>query len=199
MLPDNRCSSEAVPSNFSGAASTPLLSRVDDYEDGPTALQDPSEGLRFQRWRARAVAGQVLLSAPNYPETVLIDGSFVTDISIAFDNNANLYYVWTVEGITRLRWFNTTTSAYDVMQLPAGIRTPKLTLDDKRPTQSGVNDVLLFYIGADNKFYHRRQRDRFAIELLLDDGPYISIERCGMNTGLRMQWLLTRGDPNANI
>lgn len=199
MLPENRLSSKPVPSPFSGATATALLSRVDDYEDGPVALQDPSQGLQFQRWRARAVAGQVLLSAPNYPETVLIDGSFVADISIAFDNNANLYYVWTAEGITRLRWFNTAISAYDVMQLPTGIRTPKLTLDDKRPTQSGANDVLLFYIGKDNKLYHRRQRDRFAIEILLSDGPYISIERAGMNTGLRVQWLLTRGDPNANI
>ena len=173
------------------------MSRLYDYEDGPIAFQDPSRGLRYQQWRAYLKDYVVWLEADNMPPMELIKtpDNTITDISIAFSNNADLHYVWTDNGVTKLYWYNTVSAAFETMTLPDGVRTPKLTLDDKRPTQMARNDIILTYIKSDNKLYFRKQRDRFAVEYLLDDGPFIGIERFYMNTGWRLQWLLTRGTP----
>ena len=71
-----------------------------------------------------------------------------------------------------------------------------MTMDDKRPTAHSRSDMLLSYIKAsDRGLYYRQQRDKFLTERLLHAGPWRSIERMHMNKGLRMQWLMTRGDP----
>ena len=197
MFIDDKLSIVPVPGPFVGAGAEALMSRLYDYEDGPIAFQDPSRGLRYQQWRAYLKDYVVWLEADNMPPMELIKtpDNTITDISIAFSNNADLHYVWTDNGVTKLYWYNTATSNFETMTLPGGVRTPKLTLDDKRPTQMARNDIILTYIKSDHKLYFRKQRDRFGVEYLLDDGPFIGIERFYMSTGWRLQWLLTRGTP----
>lgn len=197
MLPENILSTTPAPGAFIGSGAEPMLSRTFDFEDGPIAVQDPTQGLRYQQWRAYIKDGKVFLEADNQAPTVLLTGGGITDISIAFDQNANLHYCWVDDGTARLRWYNTATSEMDTMVLPSGIRTPKLSLDDKRPSQSGFSDILLAYIKSDNGLYHRRQRDRFGEEIFLDPGPWVSLEKMGMNSGVRFQFLLSPGDPDA--
>lgn len=195
MLPGNRTSTTPVPGAFIGSASEPMLSRTFDFEDGPIAIQDPTQGIRYQQWRSYIKDEKVFLEADNQAPEVILTGGGITDISIAFDQNANLHYCWVDDGTTRLRWYNTTTSQMDTMVLPSGIRTPKLTMDDKRPSQSGIADILLVYIKSDNSLCHRRQRDRFNDEIILDAGPWVSLEKVGMNNGMRFQFMLSPGDP----
>ena len=194
-FPENRLSTEPVPSQWIGAGGEALASRIWDAEDGPIAEQDPSKGHRYQQWRAYLQDYKIILEADNTPPRTLIDSpdNTITDISICFNQNANLHYAWVDAGVARFRWYDTLAASMQTMQLPAGVRTPKITLDDKRPTQSGRSDVILSYIKPDNKLYFRMQRERFQIEHLLDEGPFISIERLYMNAGYRLQWLLTRG------
>src|SRR5690554_6601729 len=174
-FPDNRLSVPPVPSAFMGSGSEPLLSRTSDFIDGPIAEQDPSKGHNYQQWRAYLQDYKIILEAVNIPPRVLLESpdNTITDISICFNQNADLHYVWVDAGVAFFRWYDTQTASFQTMQLPAGVRTPKITLDDKRPTQSGRSDIILSYIKADNKLYFRRQRDRFQTEYLLDDGPFI--------------------------
>ena len=195
MFVDNRLSSQPVPSQWIGAGGEALASRIWDAEDGPIAEQDPSRGHRYQQWRAYLKDYQIILEADNIPPRVLIDSpdNTITDISICFNQNADLHYAWVDAGVARFRWYDTVTAQFQTMTLPPGTRTPKCTLDDKRTTQSGRSDIILSYIKSDNKLYFRMQRERFQTEHLLDDGPFVSIERMYMNNGYRLQWLVTRG------
>ena len=194
-FPDNQLSSQPVPSQWIGAGGEALASRIWDVEDGPIAEQDPSKGHRYQQWRAYLQDYQIILEADNVPPRVLLQSpdNTITDISICFNQNADLHYAWVDADVAYFRWYDTLAASMQTMQLPTGVRTPKITLDDKRPTQSGRSDIILSYIKSDNKLYFRMQRERFQVEHLLDDGPFISIERLYMNAGYRLQWLLTRG------
>lgn len=194
-FPDNRLSVPPVPSAFIGSGSEPLLSRTRDFIDGPIAEQDPTQGLAYQQWRAYIKGSTVYVEADNTPPRAILSSpepSAFTDISIAFNQNADLHYVYVEQGKAKFYWFDTLTSSFQTMLLPEGIRTPKITLDDKRPQQSGRSDIILSYVKADNKLYFRMQRERFGVEHLLDDGPFISIKRLYMNDGYRLQWLMTK-------
>lgn len=200
MFEGNRLSSIPVPAPLIGAGSEAMQSRVFDHEDGPVDYQDPSQGQRYQQWRAYLKESAIYIEADNRaPEQLLASpGNTITDISIAFDWNGNLHYAWVDQGVARMYWYDTQAADYATMQLPAGVRTPKMTLDDKRPRQSGRADIILAYIKSDNGLYFRMQRDRFGIERLLDAGPFISLDKMYMNSGLRLQFELTRGDPGAS-
>ena len=197
MFFENRLSPVPVPGAFIGAGGAAMLSRTFDYEDGPVAEQDPTLGHNYQQWRAYVKDYKVWIEADNTPTRVLIESmaNTITDISICFNQNADLHYAWVDAGVARFRWFDTVTASFQTMVLPSGTRTPKCTLDDKRPAQSARNDIILSYVKADNGLYFRRQRDRFQVEYLLDAGPWIGIERLYMNNGLRLQWMMTRGAP----
>lgn len=158
------------------------------YRDGGLALQDPSQGITGQVWRARILNNtQILLSAPNYLEQVLQEGTAITDISIAFDQNMNLHYCWVDQGTTRLRWYDTTIGEMTTTSFGTGIVTPKLDMDDKRDFNTAGSDIIFAYVRS-GALYYRQQRDRFETERLLDSGPWVGLERIGMGTGYRMQF-----------
>lgn len=186
-LPENELSSVPMPSDFTGAAALPST-RAIAYRDGGLALQDPSQGITGQVWRARILDNdKILLSAPNYPEEVLRTGTSITDVDIAFDNNMNLYHTWIDLGVCYLHWHDAVTGQMVTTNLGSDIVTPCLDMDDKREFNSAGNDVVLAYI-RDGKLYHRLQRDRFGVEHLLDPGPWVGLARIGMGSGLRMQF-----------
>jgi len=191
-LPQDELSTTTVIGTFTGAAAQPIT-RVIDYEDGPIALQDPTEGLKYQMWRARIVSNQVLISAPNTTEYALVSGLGLTDISIAFDQNANLHYVYNQLENTYFYWYDTLTGQIEEWDFGEKLITPKLTLDDKRPTQNARSDIIFTYVKSDGALYYRQQRDHFQTERQLDAGPIVGIEKVGMTDGHRLQWLISRG------
>lgn len=193
---DNVLSSVPVPSQWLGAGGEALISRLRDAEDGPIAEQDPSEGHDYQQWVGLWRDGQVLLSADNQPERVLLDDPLhqITDFSFCFNQNADVNYAYVEGGVAYLRYYSTLDSRFSTMRLGTQVNTPKVTLDDKRPAQSGRSDVLLCYVNAAGKLCLRLQRDRFLNEYVLDDGPFMSIEKMYMNQDFRMQWEMVAGD-----
>ena len=194
---ENRLATTPSPAEFINAGAIDTSSRLVDHEDGPVALQDTSQGLLYQVWTAKVIGYDIWLSAPNYPAQVLASGESISDVSIAFSQNAQLHYVWVDKEVTYLRWWDGAASQYTVTSYGDTMRTPKVTLDDHRPQQTGQSDVIFAYVKkSDNGLYFRQQRDRFLTEHLLDAGPFISIERMYFNTGNALQFLLTRGDPN---
>lgn len=194
-MPENILSPSPMPAAFIGGAAL-SITRTNDYEMGAGALNDPTLGHNFQLWHARIVDETILIGAENLPEFVFYEGEAVTDVSIAFDQNMRLHVAYRDLGNTYFYWFNTQTGVAETWNMGASVITPKITLDDKRSTQSGASDVIIAYIRA-GKLYHRRQRDRFQEEYLLDDGPFLGLEKMGMNSIWRLQFLLSRADAEA--
>jgi len=198
MMYENRLATTPNPGTFFSAGAEALSSRVVDFEDGPIHLNDPSEGLLYQTWMSKVVNDQVVLSADNYSETVIFSAPSISDFSIAFNQNGQLNYCYVQEGTTYLYWYDASVSGYVTTNFGSTMRTPKVTLDDKRSGASGASDIIFAYIKiSDNKLYFRQQRDRFQIERLLDAGPFISIERMYFNVNNALQFKLVEGDPNA--
>lgn len=195
-FPDNSLSSGPVPGVFLGSGAANILDRLRDYEEGPIAEQDPSEGLMYQEWRAYIRDNNIILEADNLAPRVVYEGQGeLTDISIAFSQNGDLHYAYVEGDVAKLLYYDTLTAGFQVMELGEGVRTPKITLDDKRLTQTTNSDIILSYIKSDNGLYYRQQRDRFQIERLLHPGPFVMIRQMYMNNGWRLQWLLVPGVP----
>lgn len=195
MMPDNELSSESVPDRFFGARSLGVTKTI-DYEDGGVALQDASEGLLYQRWRARLFdAGRdesrVMLSAPNTPEFEAYAAPGITEISFTFDRNMSVAMAFVQGGTAKLWWFDSLASSMVVTDIGASVASPRVAHDDKRDFASSWSDVILAYV-RDNNLYYRQQRDRYLTERLLAEGvrPLIKI---GMGRGLRMQFMYEAG------
>lgn len=194
MMPDNSLSSEIVSSRFVGAKSLSVTKTI-DYEDGGIDIQDITQGLMFQRWRARLFrAGTdesyIMLDAPNVPEFVALTVPNMTEMSFSFDQSMRAAIAYVQAGVAKLWWYDTTIPGMTTTEIGAGVVTPRLSFDDKRTIGSQsflVSDLILAYVNDDN-LYMRMQRDRFEVEYLLEEGvtPLIKI---GMNRGLRLQFM----------
>lgn len=163
-LPEDVLSTEIVPAIYTGPRSLPVTELI-DYEHGGIGIQDTTRGLTYQTWRARAVSGSILLSAPTVEEFVFYAGAGqVTEVSLAFDQNMRPAIAFVEDNLCKFSWYDTTASEQVITTLPGGCRTPRVTLDDKRSSQAGVSDIILAYMRGRN-LYYRRQRDRYGVEL----------------------------------
>lgn len=165
--------------------------RVIDYELGGIALNDGTQGLQVQNWRARLVGTEIRVAPDPYTtETVLVTAAGITQLSIAFDQNMNPVVAYVQNGLTKLYWYSTALEAMTTTTFAADVRSPFLCMDDKRNAASllNINDVLLFYVRT-NRLCYRQQRDSYNTERTLAwfDGAAVTIKKAGMNYGLRMQ------------
>ena len=186
-MPGNVLSSSPVTSAFIGARALASFEKV-DYEEGPIAIQDVSQGLQAQRWRMRLIEGEFWLDAPNVPELIAYTALGSSEVSFTFDQQGRLVLAYVQSGKPRLYWFDAAIPGFVVTDLPVDAVTPKVILDDKRFTQIQVSDVILQYIRA-GRLKMRMQRDRFLIEYDLSAGPWTAIAKMGFNRGLRLQTL----------
>ena len=170
-----------------------------DYELGGVALQDISQGLRVQQWRAwfDRARGAVFVEAPLVLETKIFEQVDIEWLSFCFDQNMRWTACYTLSrGVSYLRWYDSKVADYVITELQTGVITPFLALDDKRPLQSTASDMLLTYLrkqpppSTKQNLYLRGQRERFATEHLLhkDVPADWTIRNFGMSRKLRMQW-----------
>lgn len=190
MFEGNRLSSYPVPARYTGAGVRPTYRTV-DFEDGPIFYGDTSAGASYQVWGTYLRDGVVWIEAPTSRlKDALLAAPYnlITDVSIAFNMNADLHVVWVEQGETFFRWYSTLDAKFIVWKLPEGTRTPRLTLDDKRPSATSVSDIILSYIDSTGRLLCRIQRDRFGIEYVLDDGPYLGLDKVYFSVSNRLQW-----------
>lgn len=190
MLPYNSLSVGGPPGTIiQGKALTSNL--LVDYETGGIGLNDSSQGMLVQIWKGEVRnSREVFVSAPNTPPTfVLSAGYALTEISIAFDQNMHPCIAFMENGLSKLYWYDTTIPGPTYITLPAGARNPKITLDDKRPLESGNSDIILAYMNG-TSLYFRMQRERFTVERLLATGIDGDLLKIGMNDKLRLQFEL---------
>lgn len=187
MMPGNRLSTVPVPSPFIGARSLASHERV-DYEEGPVAISNVSQGLQAQRWRMRLIEGEFWLNAPTVPEYVAYTALGASELSFTFDQQGRLAIAYVQNNQSKLYWYDSAAPGFVVLNLPSDALTPKIILDDKRFTQSSVADIILQYVRG-GQLCMRAQRDRFLIEYTLSTGPWTAIAKMGFNRGLRLQTL----------
>lgn len=190
-LPENALSSIAIsaallpPDNSGG-------SLVADYERGGLAISDPSLGLNYQDWRCYISGGSNVMIEPLSvgTPTAFFNQAGIEELSFTFDQNMRPAVAYVLAGGTcYLRWFDPVPNQYVTEAFPGGLRSPKLSLDDKRDITLALNsDMLFFYISGSNLCY-RQQRDRFTVERVLRENipSNIRIKNVGMNRGLRVQ------------
>lgn len=186
MMPDNLPSTTPIVGDYLPPDSRPFQSNV-DYELGGVAIQDPSQGLMYQVWKAAMVGPNITLTAETtLATTVLRSAPGATYLSLAFDRNMRPSVAYVIGESVFLYWYDTVTNTYVTTSIP-NARTPRLTHDDKRPEASSWSDVVLFYV-RDNRIYVRNQRDRYLVEY--DFAPIeagASLLRVGMTNKLRLQ------------
>lgn len=190
MLPSNVLSSEFIPAEILPPRNVPKDFLV-DYELGGVALNNPSQGLEVKVWTGQYIDGAVVLEAEGVPPTTLFSLPDITEFQFTFDQNMQPSVAYaTASGVAALRWWDGTVPAFSTLTLPAGSRSPRCTLDDKRRLQTSVSDVVLFYIRGD-ALYMRVQRDRFTIEYpLVESAPWLEdrfFGQVGMGRNLRLQ------------
>lgn len=171
--------------------------KYEDWEMGGIAIQDPSQGLRVQEWRAwwEEDSGDVYIMADNQPAPALIyNEPELVWLTLAFDQNMRWLSAYTrADDQSFLKWYNSLIEDYETLPLSTGVLTPFMTMDDNRQAQVvlGKSDVILTYI-REEALYVRVQRERFLTERLIaaDIQGSTRIWHFGMNNKLRLQWEL---------
>lgn len=162
-----------------------------DYEMGGIGLQDPSQGLLVQQWRAWYERDEmsVYVESPNTPPTKIFYQESLVWLSFSFDQNMRWSAVYTLQDDkSYLRWYDSFSGDYAITPLDEGVITPFLTLDDKRDIMLGTSDIILAYI-QNQTVYVRVQRERFQLaHVWAEDIPKDWIIRnFGMSNKLRLQ------------
>ncbi len=192
MIPMGRLSTTAMSAAFKSPDSVDPPSGLVDYELGGIGLNDPSQGLQVQVWTARIdpATDDVLVGAGASPEVAVFNAPNVTELSLAFDQNMRPVIAYVQAGQAKLRWYDTVPGTNVITTLASDVQWPKVTLDDKRDTQTtvGANDVILAYV-RNNNLYYRQQRDRFETEYLLKTDVNGRLLRVGMNELNRLQFM----------
>lgn len=159
-------------------------------ELGPVALFDGSQGIDQRVWVATTDGTQAIVYPEDDPsdDTVLLTGSSITQISLAFNQNGFPFLSYVDAGTPNLYWYNPIVPGYETLTLTGAI-TPILTMDDKRrfATTNNANDVLLFYMKLGTGLCMRQQRDRFLTEYVVAPTATGRITRAGINSDYRMQ------------
>jgi hypothetical protein len=190
MLPGNAASSIPVvgtmlaPDNIGSSLFV-------DYERGGLAITDASLGLDYQDWQCKYndATGEVFINPVGAADALYLIIPSASEMCFAFDQQMRPVLAYVVDDIIRLRWYDTTVSAFVVTDF-VGARSPKLTLDDKRPAQLANSDVIFAYIKTNGDLCYRQQRDRYLVERVLHSGvdPANRLIALGMASNLRLQF-----------
>jgi hypothetical protein len=198
-IPQGRFSTTVVEGDYlppEGIATHPIT----NYERGPIAIEDTSEGLLYQNWMLTwdSGTGDVTIT----PETtgspvVVLNIPLIIFISFTFDQSGRASFAYMTDTSSYLYWYDTALGQTVTTDLGSDVYTPVLYLDDKRSTQNGVNDMMLYYTkeegGGTWAVYSRLQRDRFLTEYEMETGQEAGyIAALGMTGELRVQLVLSR-------
>lgn len=188
MLEDNKLSTWRAPSRILGANNHPSPFRLRAFADGGEALmQEPRFGMYYQQWTCEVVNEDIQISAPNSPPIVWHSGLNIENVKLAFDFAMFPYVLFTQDDELKLLFFNRSTQQKEVLNLGEENEYPQIALDEPRQIFANRSDVILSYL-REGKLYYRQQRDLFAIERKLHDGPFLMLKKTGINHGGRFQF-----------
>lgn len=191
MLPNRVLSTTVESATFlSPKTSVPKLA-LTDVCPGPVAIGDSSQGLNYQTWGVSTDGGANIIFTPatsGSASTVFTASDTLVWVAGCFDQNSHPVVAYQVTAGSFFRWFNTTTNAFVVTALSAGVVGPMIALDDFRPPESSSSDVIVSYLNGLNLCF-RAQRDNYAIEYVLTTvGTGSILTQAGMNKVGRFQF-----------
>ena len=190
MLPGNAASSVSIPGRLL-APDNIGSSLFVDYERGGIAITDASLGLDYQDWQCKynPTSGQVSINPVGAADAPYVTIPGASEMCFAFDQSMRPVLAYMVGSVGKLRWYDTVAASFVVTDFP-GIRSPRLTLDDKRPSQLATSDIIFAYIKANGDLCYRQQRDRYEVERVLHTGvdPANRLIALGMASNLRIHF-----------
>ncbi|CAA2409780.1 Putative phage tail protein [Xanthomonas phage Suba] len=191
MIPEGTLSTKSVVSATADPVKQPGDFLV-DWERAGKNLNDPSEGLLVKLWTLSVdtvdEVQQVKVSAPGVDEIVLFTGTEITEASLAFDQNMRPFVAFVQANQAKIYWYDSSVPGQITTVLPAGIKTPRCTTDEKREWHTAISDIVLSYIRAGNLCV-RYQRERYQIEHVLKGvGSTAELVSVGVNAGGRLQF-----------
>lgn len=193
MLPKHKLSSISQPDDWLYAYPTDYSPLI-DYEMGGVELNDPSQGLDSTLWKLELnkQTGELKLGKHGEDGEVLLTDKAIKKVSLAFDLNARPAYVLEYDNHVKFTYYDTVTSQNVTVNFD-GVRSPYITLDDRRVENSAGSDILFCYIKG-QQLCVRYQRDRYTVEHILHDLPHDNymLERVGMAVNLRILFELFR-------
>lgn len=192
-IPEGRLSTDwaATESQYSMPEDRVFYAYV-NYERGPVAIEDTTEGLLYQNWTFSwdSGTGDVTATPESGPAQVVHNIPACSLISCTFDQNGRVNIAY-INGNGYLWWYDTALGSRATRDLGSDIFSLSLYLDDKRETQNTDNDMLLWYTkqnGSVWDLYMAIQRDRFLVEYSMYNGLDVGfIHNSGMSYGLRGQ------------
>lgn len=191
-MPQDVLSSQVIQAAFEPPRTDTKLN-LEDYDYGPVAVGDASEGLRVRVWRGFVDGNNIKVEAPGVPAATIFTYSAVTELAFTFDQNGRPFFAFVSAGAAFIRWYDSTIEDFTITALPAGAANPRCQLDDKRFSQTNSSDILLIYVRAGN-LCMRRQRDRYTIEYVLANSlPSGRLVQVGMNVVNRFQCMYQPG------
>lgn len=158
---------------------------TESWDNGGVALNDPSEELTKYVWKAWTDGTTITVKRDDLDtyHVVLMDTN-ITEINLTFDQNMRPCIAYVANGISKLYWYDTQQSM-QVIDEYAGIRSPRVSLDDKRRFNVANSDIIFAYQKGDTLCY-RLQRERFTVERVLVTNPKKRLLwRIGMGQGNR--------------
>lgn len=184
-LPEDTLSGTFVPSQLISPDNRPITG-LTDWERGGVAIQNATQGINAFDWLLSVIGDTVTLTREGALTQNVFSRPGIQEISFSFDQNMNPAFVYKVDGIMYLRWFDSFVNQIVTTNFGPG-RTPKLSMDDKRTTSLNTNDIIFAYL-RDDELLYRQQRDRFTIERVLktDIDPAAELEAVGMSNTLRL-------------
>lgn len=190
MIPENRFATEQWFVRYLDPDQI-VPERYVDYELGGAGLNDATQGLMVQVWRAFTdkddPLGTVYIESPTHPASVIYSAPGISDICLTFDQNMQPFLSFMQGGAAKFWWFDTSLGMYVTTTLPIGSRSPKASLDDKRFFANVYNDIVLGYIQSD-QLYVRYQRDRFEVVYDFNTVMTKDLLRIGMRADSRLMF-----------
>ena len=99
---------------------------LEDYEAGPVALNDTSEGLFYQSWHLtyNALTGDFVATplTAGAAQTVLSGIFNVENCTFTFDQNGHVTIAYTQSGQAKLYWYDTLAADWVTTDLEAGVK-----------------------------------------------------------------------------
>lgn len=166
--------------------------RRTSFELGGIALNDASKGLMYQVWTLEADGNYVRLWADEVDPIILFEDPGIRQLSLAFDQNMRKVLAFEYRtGNVELVWFDTLLGE-EVSSFYSDIRSPVLTMDDKREGQSDTSDIVFAYIrNSDHQLCYRIQRERFLDEhAIYQCNEHSRLLNMGMTNDFRFQFEL---------
>lgn len=157
-----------------------------DHEWGGIALNNATQGLLVQIWKVYYLADQVRISSPNGVDELLFIAADISELSLAFDQNMRPNVAYVQDGICKLWWYDSSLPGLVTTVFGDTYKYPKLSMDDGRPNQIAVNDIIFAYV-RNGTLNFRIQRERYLTEHPLGT-PMKRLIQIGMTTGLRFQF-----------